>query len=228
MRTRLIAIALIASAVAAGIVWRAASPAPSSTTARGAATSPPAPLPRVLLIGDSITLGYTPTVATQLAGKADVVRIPENGASTAYGLTRIPAWLGSGHWDVIHFNFGLHDLKLGSRGGHEVSPRAYRRNLRAIVAQLEATGATLIWATTTPVPAGHLSPRRRSADVAVYNRIATRIMRQRDIQVDDLNRLVRTWPTRIQRPHSVHFTPHGYAVLGRQAAAAIAAALSAR
>jgi lysophospholipase L1-like esterase len=228
MRTRLTAIALIVCAVAAGIAWRAASPGPASTTARGAAPSQPEPLPRVLLVGDSITLGYAPTAAAELAGKAQVVTIPENGGSTVRGLARIRRWLGSGHWDVIHFNFGLHDLKLDPRRGHEVPPSAYRRNLRAIVAELKATGATLIWANTTPVPAGKLHPPRRSADVPIYNAIAARIMAAQNIRVDNLNRLVRTWPDPIQRPHSVHFTPEGYAVLGRRVASVIAAALNAR
>jgi acyl-CoA thioesterase-1 len=221
-------IVLVVCLAAAGVAWRLAGPKPSGSPARGASASPSAPrkpLPRVLLIGDSITLGYAPTVATTLAGKATVVRIPENGGSSRRGLARLGRWLGAGHWDVIHFNFGLHDIKLRPKGGHEVQPAAYRRNLRALVARLEATGATLIWATTTPVPPGPLHPPRSSADVPVYNAIAARIMAQHGIVLDDLNRLVRTWPTRIQRPHSVHFTARGYAVLGRHVAAVIAAAL---
>src|SRR5689334_21790630 len=68
-------------------------------------------LPRILLIGDSISIGYTVTVRTMLAGKANVHRIPENGADTANGLKKLDAWLGDARWDVIHFNWGLHDLK---------------------------------------------------------------------------------------------------------------------
>src|ERR1051325_9877533 len=74
-------------------------------------------LPRVLLIGDSISIGYTVTVQKALAGKANVHRIPENGADTVNGLKKIESWLGDSHWDVIHFNWGLHDLKVtGDRG----------------------------------------------------------------------------------------------------------------
>src|SRR5689334_20865727 len=65
-------------------------------------------LPRVLLIGDSISIGYTVTVRRELAGKANVLRIPENGADTANGLKKIDEWLGQSKWDVIHFNWGLH------------------------------------------------------------------------------------------------------------------------
>src|SRR5438270_839998 len=69
-------------------------------------------LPRVLLIGDSISIGYTLPTRTLFAGKANVHRIPENGGSTARGIEKIDAWLGTGKWDVIHFNWGLHDIRI--------------------------------------------------------------------------------------------------------------------
>src|SRR5438270_12669603 len=68
-------------------------------------------LPRVLLIGDSISIGYTEPVRALLAGKANVHRIPTNGAHTGNGLQNLDAWLGTSRWAVIHFNFGLHDLR---------------------------------------------------------------------------------------------------------------------
>jgi len=68
-------------------------------------------LPRVLLIGDSISIGYTVPVRDLLKGKANVHRIPVNGGPTLNGLKHLDAWLGTSRWDVIHFNWGLHDLK---------------------------------------------------------------------------------------------------------------------
>src|SRR5512137_1049512 len=68
-------------------------------------------LPRVLLIGDSISIGYTVAVRDLLKAKANVHRIPVNGASTLNGLKNLDTWLGTSKWDVIHFNWGLHDLK---------------------------------------------------------------------------------------------------------------------
>jgi len=73
-------------------------------------------LPRILLIGDSISIGYTIPAREQLQGTANVHRIPENGGPTTNGLKQLDAWLGSGKWDVIHFNWGLHDLKIGEDG----------------------------------------------------------------------------------------------------------------
>jgi len=133
-------------------------------------------LPRVLLIGDSISIGYTVNVRTELAGKANVHRIPENGADTANGLKNIDAWLGNTKWDVIHFNWGLHDLKVTPDGGRQVPIEAYERNLAALVTRLKTTGARLIWATTTPVPEGKQNPPREAPDAGKYNTAAMRVM----------------------------------------------------
>lgn len=75
----------------------------------------------VLILGDSISMGYTPHVRSLLAGHAEVVRPEENCGPTSHGLERIEAWLGDDDWDVIHFNFGLHDMKYVDDQGERVS-----------------------------------------------------------------------------------------------------------
>jgi acyl-CoA thioesterase-1 len=65
-------------------------------------------LSRVLIIGDSISIGYTVPTRELLAGVANVHRIPENGGPTINGIKKIDAWLGDSKWDVIHFNWGHH------------------------------------------------------------------------------------------------------------------------
>src|SRR5205823_1155906 len=126
-------------------------------------------LPRVLLIGDSISMGYTLPVRAALAGKANVHRPAENCGPTSRGVERLESWLGQGHWDVIHFNFGLHDLRMAD-GRLQVALDGYEQNLRTIVARLKRTGATLIWCSTTPVPEKSDPPRKES-DVLAYNAV---------------------------------------------------------
>ena len=125
-------------------------------------------LPRVLLIGDSISIGYTRPVIELLKGKAEVHRIRGNAGHTGMGLAGLPKWLDpkKGRWDVIHFNWGLWDLcyrnpesktqgrrdKVHGKLTH--TPDQYRENLQKIVAILKRTDAKLIWASTTPVPEG--------------------------------------------------------------------------
>ena len=183
-------------------------------------------LPRVLIIGDSISIGYTTPVRTLLAGKANVHRIPVNGSSTGYGLENLKKWLGSEKWDVIHFNFGLHDAKQLPEGIRHADPDVYEKNLREIVKQLRATGAKLIWATTTPVPdGGILSPTRRFDDIATYNAIAKKVMEENGVAIDDLNAAILPKVKSYQIPHDVHYTKEGSQLLGERVAASIEAQL---
>jgi lysophospholipase L1-like esterase len=168
-------------------------------------------LPRVLLIGDSISIGYTLPVRAALKGKANVHRPPENCGPTSLGVKKLDAWLGKGRWDVIHFNFGLHDLKLID-GKHQVSLEDYEKNLRQIVKRLQKTGATLIWCGTTPVPENS-NPPRRNDDVLAYNALAKKIMDENRIVINDLYAFALPKLKKIQRPSDVHYTGQGYKVL---------------
>ena len=94
-------------------------------------------LPRVLLLGDSISIGYTLPVREALKGKANVHRPPTNCSSTGNALDHLDSWLGRGKWDVIHFNFGLHDAKLPPEGVRHSPPAIYGENLRELVKRLQ-------------------------------------------------------------------------------------------
>jgi acyl-CoA thioesterase-1 len=182
-------------------------------------------LPRVLLIGDSISIGYTVTVQKELAGAANVHRIPENGADTANGLRNIDTWLGDSHWDVIHFNWGLHDLKVTANGDRQVPVGAYEKNLEVLAERLKKTGARLVWASTTPVPEGKQNPPREAADVKTYNAAAKRVMDANGIVIDDLWAIALPRIAEIQLPGNVHFNNLGWGVLGRQVAGAVRTAV---
>lgn len=189
-------------------------------------------LPRVLIIGDSISIGYTREVRQRLAGRANVHRPPDNCGPTIFGLEQLDGWLGAGPWDVIYFNFGLHDLKyMDAKGTYIVpgpqdrplaSPEQYAANLREIVARLRRTGARLIFATTTPIPAGTVG-RVEGSELA-YNAAATAVMRETGVAVDDLHAFATAQP-QLMRPKNVHFTPEGCAALGDHVAATVAGAL---
>lgn len=178
-------------------------------------------LPRVLLIGDSISIGYTLPVRKLLAGEANVHRPQANCGPTSRGIQQIDAWLGKGDWDVIHFNWGLHDLKVMPDGKHQVPLDAYEKNLRKLVQRLQKTGATLIWCSTTPVPAGKLRPPRSNDDVVAYNAVAKKIMNEHGIAIDDLYTFALPQLKQIQRPVNVHFTEKGSAELAKQVASSV-------
>lgn len=191
-------------------------------------------LPRVLIVGDSISMGYTLPVRARLRGRANIHRPPENGGDTGRGLRKLDTWLGEGPWDVIHFNFGLHDLKYLDAAGKYVPPEQgtqvtplphYEANLRELVARLRRTGARLIYATTTPVPAGTLG-RVEHAE-RPYNDVAQRVMRELDVPVNDLCAFVQTHPA-LQLPQNVHFSDAGYDELARIVASSVEQQLPAR
>ena len=155
-------------------------------------------LPRVLVIGDSISIGYTLPLRAALDGFANVHRPPENCAHTWKGLESIDRWLGEGKWDLIHFNWGLHDLKyvdgegklaLPPKGKQVSTVGEYAANLEKLVQRLNRTGATLIWRPTTPVPEG--AQGRVSADLAKYNGAARKVIERHGIEVDDMNSFIR-------------------------------------
>jgi lysophospholipase L1-like esterase len=164
------------------------------------------------------------------AAKVNLHRIPTNGGPTTRGLANLKAWLGEDRWDVIHFNWGLHDLKymdekgrLDPRGHQQVPPAQYEKNLRELVKRLKRTGAKVIWCATTPVPKG--ARGRIPGDAAKYNAIAARVMRDSRVPTNDLYAFALPRLKEIQRPANVHFTPPGSEALARRVANSILKAL---
>ena len=211
-----------------GLITLAAADTPKPKRAPNPTTAPiqdVAGLPRVLLIGDSISMGYTLPTRTLLAGKANLHRIPQNGGPTKNGLAHIDKWLGTGKWDVIHFNWGIHDLKFMPDGKRQVEAADYENNLRTLVARLKQTGAKLIWASTTPIPEGELNPSRRFGSVQEYNAIAARVMSENGIPIDDLNAHITPQFDRLHNPKDLHYGPEGYQFLAQKVAEEIAKAL---
>ena len=202
-------------------------------------------LPNVLILGDSISIAYTLPVRRLLDGKANVFRPmrgdgknPDNCGDTTIGLANIDKWLGERKWDVIHFNWGLWDLcyrhpqskEQGKRdkvnGKISTQPKDYEQNLEKLVTRLKATGARLIWASTTLVPEGEVG--RFTGDDAVYNAIAQRVMTRHGITINDLHSTSKQFPADwFIGPGDVHFTGEGSAKLADQVATAISSALDA-
>lgn len=189
--------------------------------------------PKALILGDSISIGYTKPVVELLRGKAEVRRPNANCGSTLAGLEKLDKWIEGGPWKVIHFNWGLHDLcyrnpdskAQGSRdkvnGKISVPLDQYEKNLETLVERLEKTGAKLVFATTTIVPEGESG--RIAGDDVRYNEAAEAIMKKRGIPVDDLHALSKTFaPELFQAPGNVHYKPEGYRKLAEQVAASIA------
>jgi len=179
-------------------------------------------LPRVLLIGDSVSRGYTLAVRAALAGQANVHRAPENCGPTANGLKKLDTWLasaGTGKWDVIHFNFGIHD---------RATPLAdYNGRLTQILTRLQSTGAKLIWASTTPIP-DDPAKKQTAAAIVERNTAAAALMAKHAVAIDDLFTAITPKLATLQNPNDVHFTNAGYLFLGSEVAKSISPHLKKR
>ncbi len=173
-------------------------------------------LPRVLLIGDSVSRGYTQSVRKALSGKANVHRAPANCGTTSMGLQKLDVWLGDGDWDVIHFNFGIHDRN---------TPIAeYSQRLEQLVERMQKTGAKIIWASTTPIPDDE-PKKQTAASIVQRNEAAAKVMKEHSVATDDLFTAITPHLGKMQNPNDVHFNSAGYEFLGQQVADAILKAL---
>jgi lysophospholipase L1-like esterase len=223
--------AAVLTACALGAGQWAAAEAARPETAQPAAEKP---LPRVLIIGDSISLGYMATVVQALEGKAIVEhnQDPNNAGSTERGVANIDKWLGSNQWDVIHFNWGLWDINRRVNGKRNVAgpiaatPEEFEARLDKLVARLKQTRAKLVWAPMTYCTGGW---GRVKGDDVTYNAVAAGIMKKYDVPIDDLHALTSTFPPELfKSPGNVHFSDEGYRKIGQQVAAAIEKALKDR
>jgi hypothetical protein len=189
-------------------------------------------LPKVLIIGDSISIAYTPHVMTAMQGKAVVKHHKGNAQHTGTGLKMLERWIGTTEWDVIHFNWGLWDLcyrhpqskvqgrRDKVRGTLTTSLMQYEKNLDQLVTRLKKTNAKLIWAHTTTVPEGEAG--RKVGDDAKYNAVATRVMKKHGIAINDLKILTDSFPDKLfTAPGNVHFKTVGSKKLGNAVAAKI-------
>ena len=184
--------------------------------------------PKILIVGDSISLGYTPYVREDLQGIAEVYHNRCNAQHTGTGLDSIETWLGTKDWDIIQFNWGLWDLcyrhpdskTQGNRdkvhGTITYELEDYGKNLDSIVQWMKAkSDAKLIFVTTTYVPEDEAG--RYQEDAIRYNQLAKRIMEENGVVINDIYEASR----RIHRHYGkdsgdVHYLPEGYRALAKE------------
>jgi hypothetical protein len=182
--------------------------------------------PAILIIGDSISIGYTPFVKAHFQGKATVIHNPGNAQHTGTGLEKIDEWLGDEKWDIVQFNWGLWDLAYrhqdatayGNRdkvnGTITYTVDEYAANLDSLVKLIKSkTDAKLIFVTTSYVPEEEVG--RFSSDPQKYNTAAKAIMKKHNVQVNDIYKK----SAKIHKQYGVgsndvHYSPDGYQKLG--------------
>jgi len=148
----------------------------------------------VLWIGDSLSLGMIPHVASNLSDIALVQHAPWGGdggaEETTYGLQCLDFFLHSPSGmeikpDLILFNWGMHDgpMQNDTIPGQNAPPTNYAVELALLADKLvnytKSVGAKLAFLHTTPF----ICTAAQDGCVQNLNNIADEIMAQRDIPV---------------------------------------------
>jgi hypothetical protein len=183
-------------------------------------------LPRVLMVGDSITQGYYREVDKDLTGKAYCAKYATSKfiGNPDY-LDELKLILKRYRFSVIHINNGLH--------GWTYTEEQYRQSLPKLMETLKkyGNGAVIIWATSTP-RRNPSNPAQLAGDngrVQERNAITVEYMTRHGIAVDDLYSLVADHPEYYNLPQdSTHFNPQGRAIEGRQVSEIILRSLTSK
>jgi len=180
-----------------------------------------APLPRVLIIGDSTYSNHTREMSKVLKGKVEIVYAFWNPGEIADTRTTIQ-WLDrhlgridrSGkpvvkdkwpRWDLIHFNCGLGDLihrapgmktfrvmPIHAGGIRNTPPDEYAKNLDTLAKALESKVPDARYIWASTTPVrASASNVFEKGSEIEYNRIAARVMAKHHVPVNDMHTFVK-------------------------------------
>ena len=166
----------------------------------------------VLLIGDSIRMGYDKSVKASLQGIANVVFPPENCRFASYLLRYLHEYkntlLPNADVDVLHWNAGLWDcLRMFGEDPHTpIDVYAYYIDRLCVRIKTLFPNAKVIFATSTSVQSEKMGGifKRYNEDIEKYNQVAVEVVKKYGFEVNDLYPLSTSLPEDAHSD-SVHF-----------------------
>ena len=181
-------------------------------------------LPYVLLIGDSIMNGYRGKVGQHLKGKANVdcwlTPVHLKSESLHADIRQVAAYR---HYDIIHFNIGLHGWPKG-----RITTEEYPKLLKSYVAILkkQSPNAKLIWGSTTPVHERGKQTLNAEINPTIVrrNKIADEVMKEENVSVNDLYSLTAA-KLHLVRGDRFHWKRQAYNIMATQVSTDINKAL---
>ena len=170
---------------------------------------------RVMLVGDSIRMNYCPVVYMKLSGLCEVVYPEENSRFAKYTLCEFGHWVEQfGNPDIIHWNNGLWDV-FRYDGEHILTPLDdYLADMKRVYARMKATGAKIIFATSTPT--SPYDGDRRQEDIAEYNRAMTEWLSDKDVEINDLYSFLKPHVFEYISDDRVHLNKYGVREVGNK------------
>lgn len=160
---------------------------------------------KILLIGDSIRMGYDKYVAMALEGQAEVYYPAENCRFTQYVLRHFQDWVKESGFgedtDLVHWNVGLWDV-LELFDDEPITPvdwyEQYIHRICRRIRQL-CPKAKVVFATSTPIHTAWYEEKRHTffrtnENIRAYNAAAVRAVREHGFGVNDLYGLLENAP----------------------------------
>ena len=189
---------------------------------------------KVVLIGDSVRMGYDKYVKDALEGSAEVLYPQDNCRFAEYVLRYAHEWKDKGEWpddvDLVHWNAGLWDVlelfgdePLSSISYYEQAIKRIDKRLRMLFPK-----AKMVFATSTNVNEAMSSPKftRHNSTIEEYNKVAIKALSSTDTVINDLYSLTKSFPNEY-RSDWVHFyTPKATEIIGGRVLSIISDMLS--
>ena len=188
---------------------------------------------KIILLGDSIRMGYDKYVKDALAGVAEVYYPDDNCRFAQYLLRHMHQWKNEGRWpsdaDIVHWNAGLWDI-VELYGEEPLTiEEQYAEMVKRIDRQIKRLfpRARVVFATTTSVVESGFRPefKRQNSYIERYNKIAVDALAESDCKINDLYSFSCALPD-VCRSDATHFnTPEGRKALGDKVLSVLCAEL---
>lgn len=170
----------------------------------------------VLLIGDSIRMGYDKAVRKSLEGKANVYFPEENCRFASYVLRYLheyKAQVKGGEVEVVYWNAGLWDcLRLFEEEPHTPID-VYTYYIDRICKRIKKLfpNAAVIFATSTRVQSEKMSKNfmRYNEEIEKYNEAAVGVVKKYGFSINDLYAVSATLPDEAHSDPVHYYTPMG-------------------
>lgn len=177
---------------------------------------------KIVLLGDSIRMGYDKYVKSALQDVAEVYYPDENCRFGEYTLRYVSDWKNQGKWpqdaDLVHWNVGLWDVIRMYGDEPLTTPEYYESVISRIDARLRLLfpKAKLVFATSTSVVEEKYSEnfKRFNSDIEKYNGIAVGVLSKKGVIINDLYSVSKNCPAEC-RSDMTHFnTTDGRRLMG--------------
>ena len=179
---------------------------------------------KILLLGDSIRLGYDNYTKDSLAGIAEVYAPKENCAFAQYLFRWLHVWKKKEGYpddiDLVHWNVSAWDVLRIYDEGTFTTPEYYREMLVRLHKHIRFLfpDAKQIFATgTSVIEEGYEPPYQRyNADIEQFNRIAIETLSPLGVEINDLYSITKNAPQSCRSDMTHFYTVDGIRLIGEK------------